>query len=218
VKTGLVDYGGGNLRSVANALHALGVEPVVVSGREQLAEVGQLILPGQGEFGDVMSQLARRGLVEPLKNWIGEGRPYFGICVGYQILFEGSVEAPEVEGLGIIPGRCVRFREEEGKKIPQMGWNTARAEDVGSKFWEGLGREPYFYFVHSYFPVVEDVSWRVSRTDYAGEEFAASVEKGDVLACQFHPEKSQDAGLRLIGNFLSATGASVREGGAVQRG
>ncbi len=218
MKTGLVDYGGGNLRSVANALHALGVEPVVVSGPEQLAEVGQLILPGQGEFGDVMGQLARRGLVEPLRKWIGEGRPYFGICVGYQILFEGSVEAPEVEGLGIIRGRCVRFREEVGKKIPQMGWNSARAEDSGSKFWEGLGKDPYFYFVHSYFPVVEDDSWSVSRTDYAGEEFAASVEKGDVLACQFHPEKSQDAGLRLIGNFLSATGTSVREGGAVQRG
>ncbi len=202
MKVGLVDYGGGNLRSVANALSALGVKPVVVSGPEGLEGVTHLILPGQGEFGDVMRQLERRGLVHPLREWISCGKPYFGICVGYQILFEGSDEAPGVEGLGVVKGRCVRFHESEGKKIPQMGWNGTVPERPDSVFWEGLGVEPYFYFVHSYFPVPEDESWSVSTADYAGEKFVATVEKGDVLACQFHPEKSQDAGLGLIANFL----------------
>lgn len=203
MKVGLLDYGGGNLRSVANALHALEVEPVVVSRPEQLEGLTHLILPGQGEFGDVMAQLAKRDLVDVLKQWLAAGKPYFGICVGYQILFEGSVEAPEVEGLGLIKGNCVRFTAVPGKKIPQMGWNSARPQLPVSHFWNGLGEEPYFYFVHSYYPVPEDSSWQVSLTDYAGETFAASVEKGKILACQFHPEKSQDAGLRLIRNFLT---------------
>ena len=204
MKIGLVDYGGGNLRSVHNAIHALGFDPEVVSGPAGLEGVTHLILPGQGEFGDVMAQLGKRGLVEPLREWISAGKPYFGICVGYQILFEGSDEAPGVDGLGIVKGRCVRFREAEGKKIPQMGWNSAVPQAKDSPYWEGLGAEPYFYFVHSYFPVPQDPAWAVSFCNYAGEKFAATVEKGKVLACQFHPEKSQDAGLALIANFLRA--------------
>lgn len=206
MKIGLVDYGGGNLRSVHNAIHALGFDPVVISGPEGLEGITHLILPGQGEFGDVMAQLGKRNLVEPLREWISAGKPYFGICVGYQILFDGSDEAPGVEGLGIVRGRCVRFTEAAGKKIPQMGWNSAVPQDAASKFWKGLGGEPYFYFVHSYFPVPADSTWKTSTCDYAGEKFAATVEKGEVLACQFHPEKSQDAGLALIGNFLAEMG------------
>jgi len=203
VKTGVVDYGGGNLRSVENALHSLGVDPVIVSGPEDLEGVTHLILPGQGEFGDVMARLRERDLIAPLKDWISSGKPYFGICVGFQILFEGSDEAPEVEGLGIVKGRCVRFHEEEGKKIPQMGWNGTVPQGADTGFWKGLGAEPYFYFVHSYYPVHTDPDWKAAITDYAGERFTAAVEKGNVLACQFHPEKSQDAGLALIANFLS---------------
>jgi imidazole glycerol phosphate synthase glutamine amidotransferase subunit len=203
VKIGLVDYGGGNLRSVHNAIHALGHQPVVISDPGGLGGSTHLILPGQGEFGDVMARLAERDLVEPLREWISAGRPYFGICVGYQILFEGSDEAPGVNGLGIVQGRCVRFAEKPGRKIPQMGWNGAKPACPDSPFWKGLGAEPYFYFVHSYYPVPEDDTWVVSETDYDGEKFAATVEKGQVLACQFHPEKSQDAGLSLISNFLS---------------
>lgn len=205
MKIGLVDYGGGNLRSVHNAIHALGFDPEVISDPAGLEGITHLILPGQGEFGDVMAQLGKRGLVEPLREWISSGKPYFGICVGFQILFEGSDEAPGVPGLGIIKGKCVRFGEAAGKKIPQMGWNSA-VPAGGSRYWNGLGAEPYFYFVHSYFPVPEDPSWAVSTCDYAGEKFAATVEKGGVLACQFHPEKSQDAGLALIGNFLAEVG------------
>lgn len=203
MKIGLVDYGGGNLRSVHNAIHALGYEPVVIADSSAFEGVTHLILPGQGEFADVMTRLAERGLVEQLREWIVAGRPYFGICVGYQILFEGSDEAPGVAGLGIVKGRCVRFAEASGRKIPQMGWNGAKPAAKDSPFWKGLGEEPYFYFVHSYFPIPEDDSWAVSETDYEGEKFAATVEKGKVLACQFHPEKSQDAGLALIANFLS---------------
>ena len=202
MKIGLVDYGGGNLRSVHNAIRALGHEPVVISDPGGLSEATHLILPGQGEFGDVMARLHERDLVEPLREWIGTGRPYFGICVGDQILFAGSDEAPGVAGLGIVKGRCVRFAEKPGRKIPQMGWNGATPTRPESPFWQGLGAEPYFYFVHSYYPVPEDDTWVVSQTDYDGEIFAASVEKGNVLACQFHPEKSQDAGLALIANFL----------------
>jgi imidazole glycerol phosphate synthase glutamine amidotransferase subunit len=204
VRIGLLDYGGGNLRSVHNAIHALGFEPTVIASPEGLEGITHLILPGQGEFGDVMEQLGKRGLIAPLREWISAGKPYFGICVGYQILFEGSDEAPGTDGLGIVKGRCIRFSEAPGKKIPQMGWNSAIPQAAASRFWKGLGSEPYFYFVHSYFPLPEDASWTISVCDYAGEKFAASVEKGDVLACQFHPEKSQDAGLALIRNFLTA--------------
>ena len=200
---GLLNYGGGNLRSVENALHALGYDTQPVSSPQDLEGITHLILPGQGEFGDVMAQLAKRDLVEPLKEWITAGKPYFGICVGFQILFEGSDEAPGVDGLGVVQGRCVRFREEEGKKIPQMGWNGTVPQVEDSGFWKGLGAEPYFYFVHSYYPVHTDDEWKTSVTDYAGEKFTAAVEKGKVLACQFHPEKSQDAGLALIQNFLT---------------
>lgn len=202
MKIGLVDYGGGNLRSVHNAIHALGHDPIIIASPEGLAEATHLILPGQGEFGDVMARLHERDLVSPLRGWIAAGKPYFGICVGYQILFEGSDEAPGVAGLGILKGRCIRFAEAHGRKIPQMGWNGAKPTLPESAFWQGLGTEPYFYFVHSYYPVPEDASWAVSLTNYDGETFAATVEKGKVLACQFHPEKSQDAGLTLIGNFL----------------
>jgi imidazole glycerol phosphate synthase glutamine amidotransferase subunit len=202
VKVGLINYGGGNLRSVENALHALGVYPEVITDAAGLKGITHLILPGQGEFGDVMRQLEKRGLVQPLKEWISAGKPYFGICVGFQILFEGSDEAPGIDGLGVVKGRCIRFQEAEGKKIPQMGWNGTIPENTGTGFWKDLGAEPYFYFVHSYYPDHADVSWKTSTTDYAGEKFTAAVEKGKVLACQFHPEKSQDAGLALISNFL----------------
>ena len=203
MKIGLVDYGGGNLRSVHTAIHALGHEPVIIADPGGLADATHLILPGQGEFGDVMTRLAARDLVEPLREWIAAGRPYFGICVGYQILFEGSDEAPGIAGLGIVKGRCVRFANAPGRKIPQMGWNGAKPAQQDSPFWKSLGAEPYFYFVHSYYPVPEDDTWVASETDYDGEKFAATVEKGKVLACQFHPEKSQDAGLAIIANFLA---------------
>lgn len=202
MKVALIDYGAGNLRSVANALRALGQEPAVVADAAELGDATHLLLPGVGSFGDCMAQLERRGLAGLIRNWVSAGRPYLGICLGYQILFDSSDESPGVAGLGLFRGKVKRFGDVPGVKIPHMGWNAARAARPNLKNWSGLGEAPYFYFVHSYFPVPEDDSIVASRTDYAAENFASSIESGAVLACQFHPEKSQDAGLRLIGNFL----------------
>ena len=202
MRTGIIDYGGGNLRSVANALRSLGVEPVIVASPEQAEGCTHLILPGQGEFGDTMRRLSQRGLVPFLKEWIAADKPYFGICVGYQILFDSSEEAPDEKGLGIIGGTVRRFSEEPGLKIPHMGWNSAIASNGETPVWRGLGEEPYFFYVHSYFPEAADPSVVVAETTYGTQKFAGVVEKGNLFACQFHPEKSQDAGLKLIRNFL----------------
>ncbi len=202
MKVALVDYGAGNLRSVDNALRALGVEPVVASGPEALDGASHLVLPGVGTFGDCMEQLSSRGLLDPVRGWLAAGKPYLGICLGYQILFGGSEESPGVAGLGVVPGMVRRFAEREGLKIPHMGWNSVvpRCPDEGR--WAGLGREPYFYYVHSYFPVPDDDSVIAAQTEYGGTRFAAAIEMPHLLACQFHPEKSQTAGQRLLRNFL----------------
>lgn len=202
MKVALIDYGAGNLRSVANALRALGVEPEVVANAADLDGATHLVLPGVGSFGDCMAQLEQRGLANLIREWVSAGRPYLGICLGYQILFDASDESPGVSGLGLFRGRVRRFTESPGLKIPHMGWNSVMLSRADLKNWQGLGEAPYFYFVHSYFPEPEDESIIASRTGYGADEFASAIEAGAVLACQFHPEKSQDAGLRLIGNFL----------------
>ncbi len=202
MKVGVIDYGGGNLRSVANALRSLDVQPVIIAAAADAVDCTHVILPGQGAFGDTMARLDERGLVGFLKDWMAADRPYFGICVGYQILFDGSGEAPGVAGLGVLSGTVRRFAEEPGLKIPHMGWNAAVTARNGSRVWNGLGAEPYFYYVHSYFPVPDDAAAVVARTTYGTQEFAGAVELGNLFACQFHPEKSQNAGIRLIRNFL----------------
>ena len=202
MKVGIIDYGGGNLRSVANALHALGQEPQIIASPDDLADATHLILPGQGAFGDCMDRLQNRSLDTFLKDWIHADRPYFGICVGYQILFNSSEEAPNTLGLGIVPGVVRRFVDEPGLKIPHMGWNSALSKRGETSVWKNLGADPYFYYVHSYFPEPEDPSVIVAETTYGTQSFAAAVERGNMFACQFHPEKSQDAGIRLIRNFL----------------
>jgi len=198
----LIDYGAGNLRSVANALGAIGITPKIVSGPADLAGATHLVLPGVGSFGDCMAKLAARDLVAPLREWVDAGKPYLGICLGYQILFEGSEETPGVAGLGALKGQVRRFQEAPGLKIPHMGWNSVVPRQPETGFWKGLGPEPYFYYVHSYFPVPADDSVIAAETTYGGDTFAAAVQRGPLLAAQFHPEKSQDAGLRLLGNFF----------------
>jgi imidazole glycerol phosphate synthase glutamine amidotransferase subunit len=202
VKIGIIDYGGGNLRSVANAIRSLGEEPIIIASPEQAVDVTHLLLPGQGEFGDTMARLEQRGLAGFLKHWIAGDRPYFGICVGYQILFDSSEEAPGVAGLGVFPGVVRRFREEPGLKIPHMGWNSASATGGDTRLWQGLGTDPYFYYIHSFFPEPGDPAVVVAETTYGMQTFAGAVEQGNTFACQFHPEKSQEAGLRLMRNFL----------------
>ncbi len=199
----LVDYGAGNLRSAANALRAVGIEPVIASKPEEIDGSTHLVVPGVGAFGDCMEQLRGRGFEQPVREWVLAGKPYLGICVGYQILFDSSEEAPGTSGLGLVPGVVRRFSEAPGLKIPHMGWNSATLRTPDSGNWEGLGGEPYFYFVHSYFPEPADPSVVAARCSYGNDTFAAAIELPNLLACQWHPEKSQDAGLRLMRNFLT---------------
>ena len=198
----LIDYGAGNLRSVANALVALGIEPRIAGGPSDLSDATHLVLPGVGSFGDCMAQLASRELIEPIRRWVLAGKPYLGICLGYQILLDSSEESPGVAGLGLVRGSVRRFAEAPGLKIPHIGWNSAVPHWPELGNWQGLGAEPYFYFVHSYFPVPDDDSIIAATSDYGADSFAAAIELPNLLACQFHPEKSQEAGLRLIRNFL----------------
>lgn len=201
MKIGLVDYGAGNLQSVRNALVALGRESVVVSGPDGLGDdLDALIFPGVGAFGDSMRNLRDQGLVEPLRGWIRDGRPFFGICIGYQVLFEESEESPGVAGLGVFPGRVVRLRA-PGLKIPHMGWNEARLRHPDDPLWAGLGPNPHVYFVHSYHPDPADDSMVAATTEYGGA-FASAIRWPSGAAVQFHPEKSQAVGLRLIENFV----------------
>jgi len=202
MKVALIDYGAGNLRSVANALNELGITPTVVADAAGLEGATHVVLPGVGSFGDCMARLHERGLVEGLRERIASGTPYLGICLGYQILFEDSEETPGVPGLCILPGRVKRFEEQPGLKIPHMGWNSVEPRQPESGFWKGLGTEPYFYYVHSYFPAPADEADIAATTTYGTETFAAAVQKGNILAGQFHPEKSQDAGLQLLRNFF----------------
>lgn len=202
MKVALIDYGAGNLRSVANALRELGVEPLIAAAPEFLTDATHLILPGVGSFGDCMAQLEKRGLVPAIREWVAAGKPYLGICLGYQILFDSSEETPGVRGLGVVPGTVRRFKEAPGLKIPHMGWNSVVPRKPESGNWTGLGADPYFYYVHSYFPVPDNDDVIAAQTTYGEDTFAAAIELPNLLACQFHPEKSQDAGLRLIRNFL----------------
>lgn len=201
MKAGIIDYGAGNLRSVANAVHSLGIEPRIVTSPSEFEGLTHLILPGVGSFGDSMEELQSRDLCEPIKAWIQEDRPFFGICVGYQLLFESGEESPGVEGLGVFRGEVGRFPE-DGRKIPHMGWNAAQLRQAEASCWQGLGENPFFYFVHSYFPVPADPSIVAAETEYEGVRFASAIRRGNLIATQFHPEKSQQAGLRLLQNFL----------------
>ncbi|OYV04678.1 MAG: imidazole glycerol phosphate synthase subunit HisH [Verrucomicrobiales bacterium VVV1] len=200
----LIDYGAGNLRSVANALKELGITPRIVADASGLEGTTHLVLPGVGSFGDCMARLEERGLVSALRERIASGMPYLGICLGYQILFEESEETPGVSGLGIFAGKVKRFQEQPGLKIPHMGWNSVIPSTADSGIWKGLGPEPYFYYVHSYFPVPADPSIIAATTTYGADTFAGAVQNGAIFACQFHPEKSQNAGIRLLRNFFEA--------------
>ncbi len=202
MKLGMIDYGRGNLRSVINACRQLGHEPSLVTKPEELANFTHLIFPGQGAFGDCMESLHRLGLAEPLREWIAADKPYFGICVGYQLLFEASEESPGTAGLSIIPGSVKRFTS-SGIKIPHMGWNSTSLKNPNSLAWQNFTDHPYFYFVHSFYPVGVPQQFISATCQYGQEDFCAAIEKGRLFATQFHPEKSQHAGLQLLGNFLS---------------
>ncbi|HCN30920.1 MAG TPA: imidazole glycerol phosphate synthase subunit HisH [Verrucomicrobiales bacterium] len=198
---GVLDYGAGNLRSVLNAFTAIGSRARLVTAPAEFEGVDVLVFPGQGAFGDSVRILKERRLWEPLREWLRAERPYLGICLGYQLLFESSEESPGVEGLCAAPGRVRKFQAGEGLKIPHMGWNEVRWEPRAAAWWQGLPNPAHLYFVHSYYPEVADDSLALCRTGY-GVDFVSGIARKNLVAVQFHPEKSQDTGLKLLGGAL----------------
>ena len=201
MKVGIVDYGRGNIRSVENAFLAIGADVVLITKPEELESITHLVVPGQGEFGDCAANLKKQGMFAPIQEWAAADKPYLGICVGYQLIFENGEESPGAEGLGILPGTVKRFPN-VGLKIPHMGWNSLQLADTSHPIWKGLPDEPFFYFVHSYYPEPKNQEDAAATCDYA-LPFAAAVTRGKLIATQFHPEKSQHNGLQLLRNFCA---------------
>jgi len=201
MKVGIVDYGRGNIRSVENAFLAIGADVVLITKPEGLEDITHLVVPGQGEFGDCAANLKKQGMFAPIQEWTMANKPYLGICVGYQLIFDSGEESPDAEGLGILAGTVKRFPE-IGLKIPHMGWNSIELQDPLHPLWKDLPEEPFFYFVHSYYPEPADKENIAATCDYA-LPFAAAVTRGKLIATQFHPEKSQHNGLQLLRNFIA---------------
>ena len=197
----IVDYGSGNLRSVQKACERLGVAAIITHDPNRVADAERVILPGVGAFGDAMRELHARGLVEPLIAHVLADRPFFGICMGLQLLFEAGLEGGRHAGLGLLPGDVVRFELPAGMKVPHMGWNTV-AWAAGCEMPSDGRADDYFYFVHAYHARPADASVVAATTDYGGP-FCSAVRRGRLFATQFHPEKSQAAGLRLLASFLA---------------
>lgn len=200
----VIDYGVGNLFSVEKALAVLGADVRVTSEEDVIRQADKIVLPGVGAFGDCMKNLEESGLIPVLMESVTAGKPLLGICVGLQILFDGSEESPGVRGLGLIPG-MVKKIQAPGLKVPHMGWNSLVIREPRQQLdlFAGLAEKPYVYFVHSYHAVPEDPSVITSVTEY-GEQLTASVAKGNIQATQFHPEKSGDVGLHILKNFIEA--------------
>jgi len=194
----IIDYGMGNLRSVQKAVEILSGEAVITRDQAVIDAAERLILPGVGAFGDAMENLRKLDLIDPIRRYVETGRPFLGICLGMQLLFAESEEHGLRQGLGLIPGRVVRFDIPKNYKVPHMGWN--RLTTQAHPLWEGLGTEPYVYFVHSYHaPGKSD--YTIATAEY-GYEFPAAVARDNVMGTQFHPEKSGDVGLTILGNFM----------------
>ncbi len=196
----IIDYDAGNIKSVEKAMILLGQEVTITGDREEILKADKVILPGVGAFGDAMGNLRRTGLDRVIRETVDKGTPFLGICLGLQLLFERSDEAPGVDGLGILKGEIVRIPEADGLKIPHMGWNSLHLEHDGRLF-RGIREGEYVYFVHSYYLKAEDENIVKASTEY-GVHIHASVEQDNVFACQFHPEKSSDAGIRILKNFV----------------
>jgi imidazole glycerol-phosphate synthase subunit HisH len=199
-RLGLVDYGSGNLRSVSKALEAAGARVTRLGQGPIASGFDALVLPGVGAFGDSVNQLKQRDLFVPLQNWLNDGRRFLGVCLGYQLLFESSEESPGVEGLGIFSGQVRKFRQGT-VKVPQIGWNSVKWTEHAHALYTSLPADPNFYFVHSYYPQPQDESIVAGYTEH-GHCFAAAVATKNLLATQFHPEKSQESGLLLLRKFL----------------
>lgn len=196
----IIDYDAGNLKSVEKAVTALGGQPVISRDPEVILKADQVILPGVGSFGDAMGKLCQYGLTDVIRQVTKQGTPFLGICLGLQLLFESSQESEGVPGLGILPGKILKIPDGPGLKIPHMGWNSLEISP-GSRLFQGVESGAYVYFVHSYYLKASDPSIVAASTMY-GAQIHASVEKGNVFACQFHPEKSSHVGLTILKNFI----------------
>ncbi|RGZ00349.1 imidazole glycerol phosphate synthase subunit HisH [Clostridium sp. AM58-1XD] len=197
----MIDYDAGNLRSVEKALKALGETPVITRNREEILKADKVILPGVGSFGDAMEKLNQYGLTDVIREVTDRNIPLLGICLGLQLLFESSEECPGVRGLSILPGRIVKIPDCPGLKIPHMGWNSLDIKE-GTKMFAGIESGAYVYFVHSYYLQAGDESIVAASAEYSTHIHAA-VERGNVFACQFHPEKSGETGLKILKNFIT---------------
>lgn len=198
--TAIIDYDAGNIKSVEKAVSFLGHEAVVTRDEEVIMNSDRVILPGVGSFGDAMGRLKSYGLDKVLCKYAKSGKPFLGICLGLQLLFEDSEESPGVEGLGILKGHVLRIPKKDGLTVPQIGWNDLSIRP-GTKLFEGVKNGAFVYFVHSYYLSCEEADAVAATTEY-GVTVHAAVEKGNVFACQFHPEKSSDVGLKILDNFL----------------
>lgn len=197
----IIDYDAGNLKSVEKALNYLGETTIITRNRDELLKADKVILPGVGSFGVAMDKLISYGLVQTIKDVADSGKPFLGICLGLQLLFESSEESAGVPGLGILKGEIVRIPDKACLKIPHMGWNSLEIK-TGSKLFDGIENHAYVYFVHSYYLKAQNEEEVAATTEYS-TLIHASVEKGNIFACQFHPEKSGDIGLKILKNFAA---------------
>lgn len=196
----VIDYDAGNIKSVEKALEYLGQDVNVTREKQAILSADRVILPGVGAFGDAMGKLRSYGLEPVIQKVIQQGTPFLGICLGLQLLFESSDETPGVRGLGILEGTIKRIPDREGLKIPHMGWNSLTIRE-GASLFQGIERNPYVYFVHSYYLSAKQEEDVAASTFYS-TDIHASVEHGNVFACQFHPEKSGEVGLKILDNFI----------------
>lgn len=196
----IIDYDAGNIKSVEKAMNYLGEEACITRDRDLILESDRVILPGVGNFGDAMQKLREYELIPTIYDVVDRGTPFLGICLGLQLLFESSEESPGVTGLGLLKGKILRIPEKSGLKIPHMGWNSLDVKP-GARLFQGLETEPYVYFVHSYYLQAEQEEDVAASTFYS-THIHASVEHGNVFACQFHPEKSSQTGLQILKNFI----------------
>lgn len=196
----IIDYDAGNIKSVSKAAESLGEDVVVTRDRKEILSADHVILPGVGAFGDAMDKLNNYGLIPVIHEVVDRGIPFLGICLGLQLLFVTSEESPGVKGLGILPGEVVRFGSEHGLKIPQIGWNAITLPRE-SRLFKGIDSGEFVYFVHSYYLKAADESVVAATAEY-GDVFHAAVEKDNIYACQFHPEKSSSVGLKILENFV----------------